>query len=685
MITDAPAVNPPQDFFLHIDGQRWPCRAGDVIGRAGTLALDYLQPVPVLSRRHLMIEHRGGTWYAVALPEARNETYLAGLPMLRGIPYPLNGLQYLQVDSFHFQLGPDSADGPVPAWTAPAFAPAASGPTPSLTDETLPASRGISISSLPVALVETDLRLNLLTASPSALSLLGEHALGKDLDEFAPDCTRLRNALLRLNDGEASGPLEVMLQGPRGPLSVELTASRCGESLLVHLRDLTLQQKTGQELQQLSGRFASQTALLAELSLSKAFQEGDVAKSLTLLAHRATAALDCRRVSAWLRPEASAAGGSRKVVCQVCHDTGSTAKPGTLTDLEYCPLFFDPLATDEPWAVAKANSPILNLLQQMGFAQPDTTALLCVALQHGDGFHGVLCFEKNAPDAGWTSQDREFALGLASYGVLALQTRERREALRRLQTSEARMTAELEEANHYIQRVLPSPIQNGPVTAEWLMQPAEALGGDSFGYHWVGDLFVMYVLDVVGHGTGMALLSISVLNNVRARLLLGEAAMADPAGVLMDLNAAFPMENQNNMLFSMWYGVFDRQSRRLTYSSAGHPPAILLLGDPPEDGEDYAALGSDGPSVGAMEGMIYTNGSIRVDPGSKLYIFTDGAFEIPLGPDREWTFDEFTAVVRTTRYMEHGEPAYLRKRIGALCSVDSLPDDFTIVRFSFVE
>lgn len=668
-----------------MDGQRWPCRAGDVIGRAGTLALEYLRPVPVLSRRHLMIEYRAGTWYAVALPEARNETYLAGLPMLRGIPYPLTGLQYLQVDSFHFQLGPESADGFVPASTAPAFPFAeAPRPTASLTDETHPASPGLSISSLPVALVETDLRLHLLTASPSALSLLGEQAPGKDLDEWAPERTRLRNALLRLNDGETSGPLEVALQGPRGLLSVELTATRCDERLLVHLRDISQQQKAGQEYRQLSERYARQTALLAELSLSKAFREGDVAKSLTLLAHRATAALDCRRASAWLRPEAGAAG-SRKVVCQVCHDTGSTAKPGTLTDLEYCPLFFDRLATEEPWAIATAHSPVLNLLQQIGFAQPDTTALLCVALQHGDGFHGVLCFERNAPDAGWPSQDQQFAIGLASYGVLALQTRERREALRRLQTSEARMTAELEEANHYIQRVLPTPIQMGPVTAEWLMQPAEALGGDSFGYHWVGDLFVMYVLDVVGHGTGMALLSISVLNNVRARLLLGEAAMADPAGVLMDLNAAFPMENQNNMLFSMWYGVFDRQSRKLTYSSAGHPPAILLLGNPPEDGEDYAALGSDGPSVGAMEGMIYTNGSIQVDPGSKLYIFTDGAFEIPLGPEREWTFDEFTAVVRTTRYMEHGEPAYLRKRIGALCSVDSLPDDFTIVRFSFME
>ena len=325
------------------------------------------------------------------------------------------------------------------------------------------------------------------------------------------------------------------------------------------------------------------------------------------------------------------------------------------------------------------------MLQQIAFAHAETDALLCVALQHADAFHGVLCFEKSGPDSNWSGLDCQFALCLASFGVLALQARDRREAMLQLQSSKSRMTAELEQANQYIQRVLPGPITSGAITAEWHMQPSEALGGDSFGYHWVNDLFVMYVLDVVGHGTGMALLSISVLNNVRARLLLGEAAMADPAGVLMDLNAAFPMENQNNMLFSMWYGVFDRRSRQLTFSSAGHPPAILLWGTPPEEDPDFATLGMEAPAVGAMEGMVYTNGHAIVDQGAKLFIFTDGAFEIPLGPEREWTFDEFTAVVRTTRYMDGGESHYLRKRISALCSSASLPDDFTIVRFTFEE
>jgi serine phosphatase RsbU (regulator of sigma subunit) len=403
-----------------------------------------------------------------------------------------------------------------------------------------------------------------------------------------------------------------------------------------------------------------------------------VAQSLTLLTHRAAAALACDRVSAWLD-----AGSGRKIVCQACHHAAGPATTGAVTDLAYCPIFFDPLRAGEPAVAAEEGTPVMGLLKDIGFAHHDTSALLCVGLRHGEAFHGLLCFERIAGAAGWTREDSNFAECLASYAVLALQTRERRDVLAALQRSESHLTAELEEANRYIQRILPEPLADGPVTAEWVMQPAEALGGDSFGYHWVGDLFVMYILDVVGHGTGMALLSISILNNVRARVQLGETAMQDPAGVLGALNDAFPMENQNNMLFSMWYGVFDRRTRRLTYSSAGHPPAVLLRGQPTSDGEDFATLGTDGPSIGAMQGTVFVNGQIEADRGAKLFIFTDGAFEIPVAPDREWTFDEFIAVLRSTRFMPGGETGYLRRRIGTLCSQPRFPDDFTIVRISF--
>lgn len=677
-----------EECFLFLNGRRWPCQDGDVVGRAGTVALEELKMVEVLSRRHLRVERSLEGWRLVALEESRNETFLDGVPISRGVPCRLDSMHTVRVDAFEFHVG--LADGlATQFWSqAPGFSQelAAGGAGEKGFFPTGALESG-GLTEVPLPAVETDAHLNILAANSAALALLGGEALGGDLDQWCRDGAVVRDRLLGLEIGERRIMEDVALSLAHGERVAALHVSRLESGLLVLLRDVTDEALQGRENARMRGLLSRQSEVLAGLSLAEAFHAGDVPRSLTLLTHRAAEALDCARVSAWLRVDGGASAG-RKIMCQACHDTRGRAGVGQVTDLAYCPLFFDALAGEEPWAEAEPGSPVLNLLVEIGFASADAAGLLCVGLRRDGEIQGVLAFERaGGQRGGWAREDRHFALCLASYGVLALQTHERHEALAQAQESRRRLVAELEEANRYVQRILPDPITSGPITAEWEMLPSEALGGDSFGYHWVGDLFVMYVLDVVGHGTGMALLSISVLNTVRARLLLGEEAMADPARVLQELNAAFPMENQNNMLFSMWYGVFDRRSRVLTYASAGHPPALLLEADEDRAAEemDYAALGTEGPSIGALDEVEYSNGCIRIAPGSKLFIYTDGAFEMTIGSGREWTFEEFVAVVRSTRFMPGGETAYLRKRIAAICAQPCFPDDFTMVRFTFEE
>ena len=48
MMTDSSAVKPGPALFLFAGGQRWACHAGDVLGRAGTVAPEFLRPIPVL-------------------------------------------------------------------------------------------------------------------------------------------------------------------------------------------------------------------------------------------------------------------------------------------------------------------------------------------------------------------------------------------------------------------------------------------------------------------------------------------------------------------------------------------------------------------------------------------------------------------------------------------------------------
>src|SRR5215471_2754055 len=150
-----------------------------------------------------------------------------------------------------------------------------------------------------------------------------------------------------------------------------------------------------------------------------------------------------------------------------------------------------------------------------------------------------------------------------------------RQTYEALVASEKRLASELAEAAVYVRSLLPAPLES-PIKVQWRFHPSAELGGDAFGYHWLANNnLAIYLLDVSGHGVGAALLSVSVLNVIRAESLAG-ADFSNPASVLHHLNRVFQMDRHNNLIFTMWYGVFDPVTRQLTYASGGHPPAVLI-------------------------------------------------------------------------------------------------------------
>ncbi len=127
-----------------------------------------------------------------------------------------------------------------------------------------------------------------------------------------------------------------------------------------------------------------------------------------------------------------------------------------------------------------------------------------------------------------------------------------------------------------MKNILPSPLQKVEINVDWKFIPSTSLGGDAFGYQWLDeDHFVIYLIDVSGHGVGAALLSVSVINALRSQSL-PDTDFKDPAQVLASLNEAFPGEENNSMFFTIWYGVYNKNSRELVYASGGHPPAIFI-------------------------------------------------------------------------------------------------------------
>jgi phosphoserine phosphatase RsbU/P len=247
--------------------------------------------------------------------------------------------------------------------------------------------------------------------------------------------------------------------------------------------------------------------------------------------------------------------------------------------------------------------------------------------------------------------------------------------------SQQRLAAELAEAAEYVRSLLPPPLSGAPAT-EWQFVPSSQLGGDSFGYHWIdADHFAIYLLDACGHGVGPALLSVSAMNCLRAQMLPG-TDFCQPGEVLRALNRTFQMRAQNDTYFTIWYGVYHRAERRLTYASGGHPPAILLAG--PDTSDPRAVpLRTRGPIIGALPDVPYKSESCVLERPSRLFVFSDGAYEVTRPDGTMLTLDEFTAIL--SRPPEPGIAMVDRvlQTIQELCGSGSLEDDFSLVQVTF--
>ena len=207
--------------------------------------------------------------------------------------------------------------------------------------------------------------------------------------------------------------------------------------------------------------------------------------------------------------------------------------------------------------------------------------------------------------------------------------------------SQKRLADELAEAAAYVRSLLPEPL-TGEVRTDWRFIPCTELGGDVLGYHWLDDdHFALYLVDVCGHGLSAAFLSISILNVLRSQSLPA-TDFKDPAAVLGCLNVQFPMDRHHNMLFTAWYGVYCRSEHRLRFASGGHPPSVMVS---PSEGASVALvpLRTPGLILGFDAGSLYQHGECPAPAGSRLFLFSDGAYEIAKPDGTTAKLEHFTS------------------------------------------
>jgi len=244
---------------------------------------------------------------------------------------------------------------------------------------------------------------------------------------------------------------------------------------------------------------------------------------------------------------------------------------------------------------------------------------------------------------------------------------------------DATLNAELEQAARYVESLLPARTKQGPVATDWLYRPSESIGGDAFGYHWIDETrFAFYLLDVCGHGVGAALLASTVMSIIRTETV--KADLTNPSKVLGALNDEFPMEQQNGMYFTIWYGVYDIATKTVRYAGGGHHPAVLIT-----PSAEPQLLKGRGVPIGCFAGVEYQDFTVTITEGAQLYVFSDGLFEVELKAGKDMlTFDEFVDIIVGWRQTSpDGELVNVLEAIQDIQGRPNFDDDCSLLELSF--
>jgi sigma-B regulation protein RsbU (phosphoserine phosphatase) len=254
---------------------------------------------------------------------------------------------------------------------------------------------------------------------------------------------------------------------------------------------------------------------------------------------------------------------------------------------------------------------------------------------------------------------------------------ERDEAYRQLAESQRQLAEEVAQAARYVQSLLPAKMKGG-INVDWRFVPSTQLGGDMFGYHWLdANHFAVYLLDVSGHGVGSSLLAVSAANTLSSQAL-PDVNFRDPAAVMTRLNDFFQMEKQNEKYFTIFYGVFDKTKRLLTYANAAHPAALLFTGVD-ADSAVLQQLDSIDPILGMLPpGMPFESKSVSLGEYARLLVYSDGVYEIDNPHGGMWKYPEFLEFL-APRAKEPDVMDQLYAHVRTIRGGDVLNDDFSIL------
>jgi sigma-B regulation protein RsbU (phosphoserine phosphatase) len=189
-----------------------------------------------------------------------------------------------------------------------------------------------------------------------------------------------------------------------------------------------------------------------------------------------------------------------------------------------------------------------------------------------------------------------------------------------LQDRELEIAASIQ--RNLLQRVVPETPGARLVPQQ---RQANLVGGDWYDVDVNEKLLTVAVGDASGKGIGAALMATVALSALRAE----RASGASPAQIVARVNTALRDATDSDSFTTMLYVTLDCSTGQVQYLNMGHPAPFLLR---PTHAEGLAARGyylegSRNRAVGWFEDPGFTETPVRLEPGDRMVLFTDGFIE----------------------------------------------------------
>ena len=207
---------------------------------------------------------------------------------------------------------------------------------------------------------------------------------------------------------------------------------------------------------------------------------------------------------------------------------------------------------------------------------------------------------------------------------------------------------DLSVASEIQQYILPREFPPFPDVSDQLeiyasMEAAKDVGGDFYDFFRVDDDHIAFVIaDVCGKGIPAALFMTMSRTMIRSKGMHCLSA----AECMTDANRQLAANSVDCMFVTVFYAIYDIRTGLVNYCNAGHNPPYLLHG-----ADSTMVRGSKNPMLGSFDGLQYKDGSLQMEPGDTLVMYTDGVTEAMNGSHEELGPERFGQILQNARDM----------------------------------